>query len=104
MDDIEQIRAAVTGALKQLEELEQQEGPDQKEQIRQVGERFLQSAMRVWHYYRERYELDKPPPAFLAKAKEVWELRQQGLEPKEVCRRAKVSRVTYLNMITEWPK
>lgn len=104
MGDIEHLRAAVMVALKNLEQIEKQEGPEQKERIRQEGERFLNTAMEIWHYYRERYELSKPPPAFLAKAKEVWELKEQGLSPKEICKRAKVNGVTYLNMITEWPK
>ena len=93
--------------LQALDELEQAAGleeQERKERIRQTGKRFLDTSKAIWHYYRERYELDKPPPAYLLRAKKLWELREQGLEPGEICKRAGIKRVAYCYLIAEWQR
>ena len=103
-DDIEHLRAAVVEALDELEQAAGLEEQERKERIRQTGKRFLDTSKAIWHYYRERYELDKPPPAYLLRAKKLWELREQGLDPGEICRRAGIKRVTYCYLIAEWQR
>lgn len=104
MQRIEVLEVAIGEALKDLKLLEALGKDDQRERLKENINKLHELVGQVHDYYRDTYEIDKPPPERLAKAKEVWSLREQGLGPKEICKRAKVSRQQLYYLIADWQR
>ena len=53
-------------------------------------------------YYREKFGMDDPPAEWVELGKRIVDLQEQGIAPKEICRRLNIKRVMYLHILTEY--
>ena len=53
-------------------------------------------------YYRRKFGMDEPPREWLELGRKVVDMQEQGISPKEICKRLHIKPVTYLNALTEY--
>lgn len=53
-------------------------------------------------YYRNKFNMDDPPKEWLELGKRIVDMQEQGISPKEICKRLHIKGVTYLNALTEY--
>lgn len=104
MQKIEILEVAIGEALKDLRLMEVLNKADQKERLKANIYKLHELVGQVHNYYRDTYEIDKPSTEKLAKARQVWELREQGLGPNEICKRAKVNRGQLYYLLADWQR
>lgn len=73
---------------------------------REEAETYLQ---QLWQrmgeintYYRNKFNMDDPPKEWLELGRKVVDMQEQGISPKEICKRLHIKPVTYLNALTEY--
>ena len=53
-------------------------------------------------YYRNKFNMDDPPAEWLELGKRIVDMQEQGISPKEICKRLHIKPVTYLNLLKEY--
>ena len=53
-------------------------------------------------YYRAKFGMDDPPAEWIELGKRIVDLQEQGIAPKEICRRLNIKRAVYLHILTEY--
>lgn len=53
-------------------------------------------------YYRRKFGMDEPPREWLELGRKVVDMQEQGISPKEICKRLHIKGVTYLHAMTEY--
>ena len=91
MQEIETLSIRIAGILEDLRLYDGLPRPDEqtKDDIRALLEDLLIYSGKVRDYYREKYELDRPSDKILELGRQAYELQQQGLAGKEICKKVK---------------
>jgi len=91
MQEIETLTIRIDGILEDLRLYDGLPRPDEqtKDDIRALLADLLTYSGKVRDYYREKYELDRPNDKALELGRQAYELQQQGMKAKEICKMIK---------------
>lgn len=101
MQENEKCISAILKNLQVCESYEDQ-GEKTRQEVKNLLDELDKYAGKVRAYYRQKYELDKPPAARIELGRKICELREQGLEPNEIMKRLGVKRGSYYYLIAEY--
>ena len=101
MQETEKCIGAILKNLQICETYEEQ-GEETRQEVRDLLNDLDEYVGKVRSYYRQKYELDRPPSERIELGRQICELQEQGLKPTEIMRLLKVKRGSYYHLITEY--
>ena len=84
MQEIEKRIGAILKSLQKCESYEEQ-GEETRQEVKRLLDDFERYAGKVRSYYRQKYELDRPPAERLELGRKICELREQGADALFQC-------------------
>ena len=101
MQEIEKRIGAILKSLQKCESYEEQ-GEETRQEVKRLLDEFGEYAGKVRSYYRQKYELDRPPAERLELGRKICELREQGADPAAIMKKLGVKRASYYHLIAEY--